>query len=563
MSSASDGNNAGQNSGQAGEADSLDLDGRQAMKGRGQPQASVPAGQVAETRRAAAEGQSAIDPLVADQALATAEQKRDSGTRPPIEPRPTPESALADTQALKTIDSRHEGLQALVPGTLGAVAAREAAASDVSALDGFADKVLQGRAAAVMGDTAEQHPAHRTALKEVSPQYAGLAERASAEEQQRSAAKEDRKALEFASRRDDAADSIAGRYATMASAGLTIKDLQGPALDRLAVKDSRDLLLIEGVPPHPRASEAKALVADSMKSDAYRATFDRETAEWAMPGAVRATSFSARAVAGELPEQVRASGAMPEAKQGSTAPPSAERVEADINAMRPEGDTAEKRRAIPPLEDRFNVKRIGLVEKEYRFRDQAGKVAFTDKFMSISTGSESPAAIKAMVDRAAERGWETVMLNGSPEFVRQGWIAATAQGLKAVGHTATVGDQEAASKERARLQVSQDAPAPERLGETIERVQSDHVERMSGNRTTATLGAQRQLAAAIEKALADGKVSPEIRGQVRAMMTAEGAHRVARGERLKLPVYDSRAPRARAKTIQPGPQRLSDRERSR
>jgi hypothetical protein len=105
---------------------------------------------------------------------------------------------------------------------------------------------------------------------------------------------------------------------------------------------------------------------------------------------------------------------MPEAKQGSTAPPSAERVDADINSMRPEGGTAEKRRAIPPLEDRFNVKRIGLVEKEYHFRDQAGKVAFTDKFMSITTGSESPAAIKAMVDRAAERGWETVRLIGSP-----------------------------------------------------------------------------------------------------------------------------------------------------
>lgn len=563
MSSASDGNNAGQSSGQAGEADSLDRDGRQAMKGRGRPQASVPAGRVAETQRAAAEGRAAIDPLVADQALATAEQKRNNGTRPPSEPRPTPESALADAQALKSLDSRHEVLQALAPGTLSAVAAREAATSDVSALAGFADKVLQGRAAAVMGDTAEQHQAYRTALKEVSPQYAGLAERAYAEEQQRSAAKEDRKALEYASRRDDAADSIAGRYATMASAGLTIKDLQGPALERLAVKDSRDLLLIDGLPPHPRASETKALVADSMKSDAYRATFDRETAEWAMPGVGRATSSSARAVSGELPEQVRASGAMPDAKQGSMAPRSAERVGADINSMRSEGDTAEKRRAIPPLEDRFNVKRIGLIEKEYHFRDQAGKVAFTDKFISISTGSESPAAIKAMVDRAAERGWETVRLTGSPEFVRQGWIAATAQGLKAIGHTATVGDREAATKERARLQVNQAATALERPVEGIQRVQSDHVELVSGNRTTAALGAQRQLAAAIEKALAEGKVAPELRGQVRDLMKAEGAKRVARGERFKVPVYDARAPRARVKTVQAGPQRHGDRERSR
>lgn len=563
MGAAFDGSNAGQSSGQAGEADSLDLDGSQAMKGRGRPQASVLAGRAAETQRAAAEGQAAIDPLVADVALATAEQKRDSGTTPPSESRPTPESALADAQALKSIDSRHEGLQALVPGTLGVVAAREAATIDVSALDGFADKVLQGRAAAVMGDTAEQHPAYRTALGEVSPQYAGLADRAYAEEQQRSAAKEDRKALEFASRRDDAADSIAGRYATMASAGLTIKDLQGPALDRLAVKDSRDLLLIEGFPPHQRASEVEALIADSLKSDAYRAKFDRETAECAMPGVVRATSVSARAVSGELPEQMRPSGAMPDPKQGGTATRPAEPVAADINSMRSEGDTAEKRRAIPPLEDRFNVKRIGLIEKEYHFRDQAGKVAFTDKLLSISTGSESPAAIKAMVDRAAERGWETVRLIGSAEFVRQGWIAATAQGLKAVGHTVTAGDREAAAKERARLQGGHDGPAPQRPGEAVGRVQSDYAERVSGDRNAAELGGQRQLAAAIEKALVDGKVSPELRGQVRAMMAAEGAKRVARGERFKVPVYDARAPRARAKTIQAGPQRHGDRERSR
>lgn len=564
MGAASDGNNAGQRSGEAGEADSLDLDGPQATKGRGRPQASVPAGRVAETQRTAAEGQAAIDPLVADVALATAEQKRDSGNRPPSEPRSTPESALADAQALKSVDSRHEGLQALVPGKLGAVAAREAVTSDVSALHGLADKVLQDRAAAVMGDTAEQHPAYRTALKEVSPPYAGLAERAYAVEQQRSAAKEDRKALEYASRRDDAADSIAGRYATMASAGLTIKDLQGPALDRLAVKDSRDLMLIEGFPPHPSASEAKALIADSMKSDAYRAAFDRETAEWAMRGPGRSASTSARPLLDASLDPASASTERStDAKQSGKTLPAAERAATEINSMRSEGEASERRRAIPPLEDRFNVKRIGLVEKQYHFRDQAGKVAFTDKFMSITTGSESPAAIKAMVDRAAERGWETLRLNGSPEFVRQGWIAATAQGLKAVGHTATVGDREAAAKERARLQVGQSEPTLQRPGEAVGRVQSDHVERVSGNRKATELGGQRQLAAAIEKALVDGKVSPELRGQVRAMMRAEGAEKIARGERFKVPVYDARAPRSRPKTVQPGPQRHSDRERSR
>ena len=67
------------------------------------------------------------------------------------------------------------------------MAAREAATSDVAGLNSFTDKMLQGRAAAVMGDTADQHPAYKTSLKEASPQYAGLAERAYADGQQRSA----------------------------------------------------------------------------------------------------------------------------------------------------------------------------------------------------------------------------------------------------------------------------------------------------------------------------------------------------------------------------------------
>ena len=75
--------------------------------------------------------------------------------------------------------------------------------------------------------------------------------------------------------------------------------------------------------------------------------------------------------------------------------------------------------------------------------------------------------------------------------------------------------------------------------------------------------ARNTLAAAIEKALVEGKVSPELRGEVRAMMTAEGARRAARGERFKVPVNDARAPRARAKPVQAAMQRHGDRERSR
>ena len=418
-----------------------------------------------------------------------------------------------------------------------------------------------------MGDTADQHQTYKTALIEVGPGYAGLADRAFADDQQKSAAKEDRKSIEFADRRNDAAHEIATRYANMKQAGLSVKDLQGPAVDRLAVMDSRALLLLEGQPPHAREGEAWALVAESMKSAAYRATFARETAEWTVSDTGRHAGGAANVSKIDAPERTAAvPTAAADKKQASKEAVAPDKEGTGSNSMRAEGDTSAKRRAIPPLEDRFNVVKSGLAAKEYHFRDQAGKVAFTEKMFSLNTTSESPAAIKAMVERAAERGWETVSLKGSPEFVRQGWIAANAQGLKAVGHTPTPGDQEAVAKEKARLEVGRVAEGTQRQAEAITRVQAERVERnepSKGGRSASGLSGQRQLAAAIEKALLDGKVSPEIRGQVRDMMAAEGARRMARGDRIKVPVYDARAPRARAKTISAGPQRVGDRERSR
>ena len=289
----------------------------------------------------------------------------------------------------------------------------------------------------------------------------------------------------------------------------------------------------------------------------------RDNAGWTAPGASAQPGLARDTTATESPDRApptRPTGLTP----GVKTPERPESAEADLNSVRSQADTTGKRRAIEPLEDRFNVLRTGPVEKEYHFRDQAGKVAFTDRLFSISTTSESPAAIKGMVERAAERGWQTVSLKGSAEFVRQGWIAANAQGLNAVGHTPTASDRDAVIKERARLEMGPDIDGVKHKVQAIGQAPSAQVERVSsGSRDTQGHGESRHLATAIEKALVDGKVSPEIRGQVRAMMAAEGARRAAGGERVKVPVYDARAPRARAKTIQAGPQQLRDRERSR
>lgn len=592
---------------QAGEAVLTDLDTLRTLKGRERTMAVGTMGRIAESQRAYGEALAETNPIVSDQALATAEQDREAVGRAQTEYRQSPEGIAAapqadklreavrvaevqhdgwraersyaelgpavadratatDAQILKGIESRHDGLQAVPAGALDITVAREAARQDVVAMNTFADKGLKDRAAGTMGDTADQHQTYKAALIEVGPGYASRADRAFADDQQRSAAKEDRKSFEFADRRNEAAQEIATRYANMKQAGLSVKDLQRSAVDRLAVMDSRALLLLEGQPHHAREGEARALVAESMKSAAYRATFTRETAEWTADTGRQAGAAANVARTDAREQTAAAPTAAADQKQSSKDAAASEREGAGSNSMRAEGDTSAKRRAIPPLEDRFNVVKSGLVAKEFHFRDQAGKVAFTEKMFSLNTTSESPAASKAMVERAAERGWETVSLRGSPEFVRQGWIAASAHGLMAVGHTPTPGDREAVSKERARLEIGRVADGTQRQAEAITRGQAERVERSEagkGGRSASGLSGQRQLAAAIEKALLDGKVSPEIRSQVRDMMAAEGARRMARGDRLKVPVYDARAPRTRAKTISAGPQRVGDRERSR
>ncbi|NRF71380.1 hypothetical protein HLB44_30785 [Aquincola sp. S2] len=112
-------------------------------------------------------------------------------------------------------------------------------------------------------------------------------------------------------------------------------------------------------------------------------------------------------------------------------------------------------RPIPPLEERFTINRH-LLSNDYEFRDQPGKVAFTERLTGLRTQSEAPAAIIGMLDRAAERGWSKVRLGGSMEFKRNGWIAATARGIDARGYVPTRGDQAAALAEKERLAQARD-----------------------------------------------------------------------------------------------------------
>ena len=99
----------------------------------------------------------------------------------------------------------------------------------------------------------------------------------------------------------------------------------------------------------------------------------------------RQPGLSTRTASNAALDQTSEASASPaDAKRSAKAPPSDERSGTDINSMRSARDTAEKRRAIPPVEDRFNVKRIGLVEKEYHFRATAsGSLELTNAMSGL------------------------------------------------------------------------------------------------------------------------------------------------------------------------------------
>lgn len=155
--------------------------------------------------------------------------------------------------------------------------------------------------------------------------------------------------------------------------------------------------------------------------------------------------------------------------------PKAEQVLRDAAAREERAAaTGTVREPVPPLAERFNISRR-LFTKEYEFRDQPGKIAFSERFNTLRSGHSTPAAAIAMIDRAGERGWATVRVTGSAEFKRQAWIAAEARGIKAIGYEPTKGDIDAARAERSRL-----GKEPGWQGGTVERAPDRASDRAPG-----------------------------------------------------------------------------------
>ncbi len=113
-----------------------------------------------------------------------------------------------------------------------------------------------------------------------------------------------------------------------------------------------------------------------------------------------------------------------------------------------------RRAANPPLQERFDI-RHGLTARTYRFRDTARDIAMVEGLRSISTRYDTPVVAKAIVDRAVERGWQTIRVNGSPAFNREVWRAAQERGVVALGYEPTAADRQSIELERQRASATQ------------------------------------------------------------------------------------------------------------
>jgi len=80
-------------------------------------------------------------------------------------------------------------------------------------------------------------------------------------------------------------------------------------------------------------------------------------------------------------------------------------------------------------------KRFLQVDSDYYFPDRSP--AFTDRGAKLATRGDHPEVVRALVEIAKERGWDSVTVKGSENFRRAAWMEAARSGLQVGGYKPT------------------------------------------------------------------------------------------------------------------------------
>jgi len=115
---------------------------------------------------------------------------------------------------------------------------------------------------------------------------------------------------------------------------------------------------------------------------------------------------------------------------GTKKAPATQQVGASTD--RAEDEVAAARSTVVPESVR---KRFLQVDSDYYFPDRSP--AFTDRGAKLATRGEHPEVVRALVEIAKERGWDSVTVKGSETFRRAAWMEAARSGLQVAGYKPT------------------------------------------------------------------------------------------------------------------------------
>lgn len=197
----------------------------------------------------------------------------------------------------------------------------------------------------------------------------------------------------------------------------------------------------------------------------------------------------------------------------------------------------ERQRLQAALDERYIVKRaavqVGDVmvgQREYRFRGDAGRVAFTESTFRLATDSNNPSVARSMVDAAQARDWKALRVSGHDDFKRQVWLEAAIRGMKTVGYEPLPVDQALLRKAREDRQVNR-----------IEPVKAEDTSGAAKGSSGRGGGGRNAVIAALDAVLKDRHVPEPQRTAVLVAAEEQLARRVAAGEQHRVKVYDHKA----------------------
>jgi len=133
---------------------------------------------------------------------------------------------------------------------------------------------------------------------------------------------------------------------------------------------------------------------------------------------------------------------------------------------------------LQPVVDRGNGKKPAAyttepenIAKAYFIDDKGGERRYFDDYkqqglamkateFTISTKREDLNTVKAMMDIASARGWQSVDVKGTAEFKREAWIEAQTRGIEALGYRPSDPDRQEADRRRNERGLSNEVRAP-------------------------------------------------------------------------------------------------------